>query len=288
MSITRRLGPIVASPSEPAVFVIATKHAQYADEKFPEGSVVIDPWRYIPDQKGVTVRRLGENKPAMISLLVPSRDRAIQFSRMEMSAYKTATHPRRMEVIAYLDEDDPGLLGYGPHVHNTQIIVGPRILLSEAWNVCYRQASGEILMHCGDDIVFRTSGWDAIVREAFEDSDDKILIVHGDDCSPNTDALATHGFLHRRWVETVGYFVPPLFSSDWNDVWLTEVADAIGRRVKVDIVTEHMHYAFGKAERDENTNEREERGRRDGVVELYKRTAKQRKNDAAKLRKVMA
>jgi hypothetical protein len=143
-------------------------------------------------------------------------------------------------------------------------------------------------MHCGDDIVFRTPGWDMLVREAFASSQDKILLVHGDDCSPNTDALATHGFLHRTWVETVGYFVPPYFSSDWNDVWLTEVADQIGRRVKIPIVTEHLHYAFGKAERDQNTDEREERGRRDGVVEIFEKTAHERAADAQKLMAVMS
>jgi hypothetical protein len=267
-------------------FFVATKHPEYAEFAYPEGSTVIDPWRYIPDQKGVTVKRIGENKPELISILCPTRERPKEFERMLRSAQETATHPNRIEVIAYMDLDDPAS-GHYPYGGVTYIR-DERILLSEAWNRCYELARGDILMHCGDDIVFRTPGWDVIVRETFAASEDKILLVHGDDCSPNTDALATHGFLHRRWVETVGYFLPPLFSSDWNDVWLTEVADAIGRRVKVGIVTEHMHYAFGKAERDRNTNEREERGRRDGVVELFERTGKERRSDAAKLKAVMA
>lgn len=269
------------------IYFIATKHKQYTETEFPKGSVVIDPWRYIPDQDGVTVKRIGENKPAMISLLVPTRGRPDGLWNLLLSAYETATHPKRIEIVAYVDDDDPDREEYFENDH-VKWVLGPRIVLSEMWNKCYEAASGEILMHCGDDIVFRTAGWDAIVREKFDEYEDKIVIVHGDDVSPNTDALATHGFLHRRWVETVGYFVPPYFSSDWNDVWLTEVADEIGRRVKVPIVTEHMHYSFGKADRDQNTNDREERGLRDDVVGLYKRTAKERRNDAAKLRKVMA
>lgn len=268
------------------IYVITTKHAQYAEQRYRAGSVVIDPWRYIPDQEGVTVKRIGESKPELISILCPSRDRPVQFERMLRSAQDTATHPKRVEVISYIDLDDAsfGSYPYG----GVHYIRGERICLSHAWNHCYEQANGEILMHCGDDIVFRTEGWDALVRQTFAASQDKILLVHGDDCSPNTDALATHGFLHRRWVETVGYFLPPLFSSDWNDVWLTEVADAIGRRVKIPIVTEHMHYAFGKAERDQNTNEREERGIRDKVAELYQKTSRERKADVAKLQAVMA
>ena len=44
----------------PSCFLVATRHAQFADMRFPEGSVVIDPWRYIADQKGVEVIRVGE------------------------------------------------------------------------------------------------------------------------------------------------------------------------------------------------------------------------------------
>lgn len=271
-------------------YFIATKHEEYRQREFAPGSRILDPWRYIPDQEGVTVKRIGENKPALISILCPTRGRLVEFRRMLVSALENATHSRRIEIVARLDEDDPHEADYrrGSVESEVRLITGPRVVLSEMWNECYRQSEGEILMHCGDDIIFRTPGWDSIVRETFAASQDKILLVHGDDCSPNTDALATHGFIHRRWVETVGYFVPPLFSSDWNDVWLTEVADMIGRRVKVPIVTEHMHYSFGKAERDQNTADREERGIRDNVVDLYKATAKERQSDALKLRAVMA
>ena len=247
---------------------MTTKHAEYAKRVFAKGDVVIDPWRYMPNQPGVRVRRIGQNRPALISLLVPTRGRPIEFRRMLESAMDLATYPRQLEVIAYHDEDDTsGYYGF----EKVQWIKGERILLSQMWNECYDRSAGEILMHCGDDIIFRTPGWDTVVRETFAASEDKILLVHGDDVTPNTDALATHGFLHRRWVETLGYFVPPLFSSDWNDVWLTEVADMIGRRVKIDIVTDHMHYAFDKAPYDETYRQREERGARDDVGKIYKR-----------------
>lgn len=269
------------------IFFIATKHPEYADMDFPVGSTVIDPWRYVPGRAGVRVKAIGENKPPMISLLVPSRGRPGEFRRLVDSAWATATFPGRVEVVAYLDSDDPDTVSY-PYRSGLSYITGDRILLSECWNRCAERARGEILMHCGDDIVFRTPAWDSVVRKTFAESADKILLVHGDDCSPNTDALATHGFMHRRWYETLGYLVPPLFSSDWNDVWLTEVADMIGRRVKVPIVTEHMHYGFGKAEYDTTYRQREMRGLEDNVVTLYRATRPEREADAEKLRAVMA
>ena len=47
---------------EPAVFFVATKHNFFKSPsmKFPSGSVVIDPWRYIKDQEDVHVIRIGE------------------------------------------------------------------------------------------------------------------------------------------------------------------------------------------------------------------------------------
>lgn len=261
-------------------YFIATKHPEFAKQHFPEGSTVIDPWRYIPDQKGVKVKRIGQNKPALISLLVPSRGRSESFIKMIFSAFKLATHSKQLEVICYRDEDDNDFYG---NFEQVTFLRGERILLSEMWNRCYEHSRGDILMHCGDDIVFMTPGWDSIVRKTFMEAPDPYIFVHGDDLGPHGQTFGTHGFLHRRWIEELGYFVPPLFSSDWNDVWLNEVAEMIGRRVLIPIVTEHNHYTFGKSERDQTYREREERGERDDVVALYKRTAKQRKNDAQKL-----
>lgn len=44
----------------PSVFLIGTKHGDFTSFPFPKGSVVIDPWRFVPDTKGVQVIRVGE------------------------------------------------------------------------------------------------------------------------------------------------------------------------------------------------------------------------------------
>ncbi len=51
--------PSVNHP-EKAVYLIGCKHPEYRNYTFPAGSVVIDPFRYIPDQDDVKVMRLGE------------------------------------------------------------------------------------------------------------------------------------------------------------------------------------------------------------------------------------
>jgi len=46
---------------EPCIFLIGTKHQDFINFDFPKGSVVIDPWRYMPDKNGIKTIRLGEN-----------------------------------------------------------------------------------------------------------------------------------------------------------------------------------------------------------------------------------
>lgn len=42
------------------LYFIGTKHAQFVDFPFVAGSMVLDPWRYIPDKPGIEVMRIGE------------------------------------------------------------------------------------------------------------------------------------------------------------------------------------------------------------------------------------
>jgi hypothetical protein len=226
----------------------------------------------------------------VISVLVPSRGRPDEFTRMVKSLYDTAAFADRIEVVCWLDTDDPAFGTYWTMTDwPIKYLHGGRKLLSECWNTCADQASGEILMHAGDDLTFNTDGWDWHVQNAFNQIPDRIGLVYGNDLSTNFPDLATHGFVHRNWVEAVGYFLPPLFSCDWNDVWLTEVAQKIGRAFPLpEVVIEHWHYTFGKAERDQTHADREDRGAADDVVGLFKRTANDRASDAQKLLAVMA
>jgi UDPglucose 6-dehydrogenase len=47
------------NPLSPHVWLVGCKHPEFVDLKLPKGSVVIDPFRYIPDQEGVRVIRVG-------------------------------------------------------------------------------------------------------------------------------------------------------------------------------------------------------------------------------------
>jgi len=223
----------------------------------------------------------------MISILCPTRKRTEFMESVVSSASRFAFNREKVEVVFYMDDDDiqshAKIEDLKERFLNISGIIGPRIVLSQMWNECYKACRGEILMHCGDDIIFKTQDWDRFVREKFDEFDDKIVFVYGSD-GIQPDSFGTHGFLHRNWVETVGYFVPPYFSSDFNDTWLNEVSTMIERHVHINIFTEHMHPAVGKGSWDETHLERLSRHKADNVENIYESRAQERISDAKKLK----
>lgn len=190
----------------------------------------------------------------MISLLVPTRARPDSLHRFVASALEMANAPEAVEVVAYIDRDDDSYDGRIPP--HTKALHGPRCVLSDTWNRCFAYAQGDIVAACGDDVVFRSPGWDTAVLAAFARIPDRIAYVHGRDGHHDSD-FGPHGFLHRRWVDVLGYVVPPWYTADYSDTWVNDVSDAIRRRVYLpDVFMEHLHPSWGTAEIDTTHEER--------------------------------
>jgi UDPglucose 6-dehydrogenase len=51
--------------TEPGVYFVATNHPEFAREdwQYPQGSVVLDPWRFVPEREGVEVVHIGVGAP---------------------------------------------------------------------------------------------------------------------------------------------------------------------------------------------------------------------------------
>jgi glycosyltransferase involved in cell wall biosynthesis len=227
----------------------------------------------------------------MISLLIPTRKRPVQLMRAIESARQTASND--LEFCLYLDDDDRSDYSKILTRNDVKYCIGPRIVLAEMWNRCFNISTGDILLQGNDDCVWQTRGWDQIVYEAFENCPDKILMVHGSDGSGNGYAsgrgeFAPHPLIHRRWVETIGYFTPSYFSSDFCDTWINDLANGLGRRRYLPFVIEHKHFLFGKAEIDETTSDRLARHSGDQVENLYQALAPLRRLDVAKLQRHIA
>ena len=117
--------------------------------------------------------------PEKISLLLPTRERPDSMQRVWKSAIDTADHPKYIEICFYIDNDDLISIQEAKKMkvkyERVMYKVGPRIVLSQCWNECYKISTGEILMQCGDDLIFRSNHWDTIVRNMFRKHEDRIM-----------------------------------------------------------------------------------------------------------------
>jgi hypothetical protein len=103
----------------------------------------------------------------------------------------------------------------------------------------------------GDDFVYRTPGWDIAIRDEFQKKSDRIVFVFGEDGIQHGH-IGTHGFVHKAWTDTLGYYAPMQFAAYCHDHWLDDIAARIGRKVyRGDLLFEHVHPAAKKAPMDE-------------------------------------
>lgn len=196
----------------------------------------------------------------MISILLPTRNRPDNLMRLFESLLDTTDDIKGIEMCFLIDSDDvvsiKSICEIDKKIKTTtfQIEVSPEIRNSQSmmYNELYKIATGPIYMFCADDVVFRTKSWDTEVKKVFGLYTDGIVLVYGPDGFQfGPVPVCTHGFIHQNWVKTVGTFFPPYFNIAYNDTWITEVAEKLGRRVYLNnVYFEHMHPAAGKSNWD--------------------------------------
>jgi hypothetical protein len=155
-----------------------------------------------------------------------------------------AEDPELLEFLFYVDHDDQTF----PPIDGVKVIRGPRLWISNAHNVLYANATGEILMTAGDDMEFLSKDWDKEVKDKFISIPDKIGLVFGNDLASHAGRIAVHGFFHQNWISTLGTWVQPGRGSLW-DFWATEVAQKLNRFYYLPHVhIKHIHYRQGSKE----------------------------------------
>ena len=192
-----------------------------------------------------------------ILLATPTRGRPALFREMVRTARSTATHPELLHIVGRIDLDDRFRGGYLTERGYT-LLQGERVLLPVAWNEIASTYRYDILMMAADDLRFRTTGWDDDVVRAFEQWPDGIGLVYADDGIHGRKA-ATHSFVTRKWIDAVGYYLPPTLTGDFVDNWLMCLAEGVGRRAYLDrTYIEHRHPIANKAKWDETYKYRQD------------------------------
>ena len=167
----------------------------------------------------------------MISILCPSRGRPSLAKKMIETALATSGQP--IEIILYLNDDDPTLDEYKSLIDVKYYQIGPDRSPAYSWNRLAETCKGDILFLMGDDATFETQNWAAKVINAFERFPDKIACVYP--YVPGIKKINNpHFCVHRNWLTILGYFVPPHFWHWYVDTWTRYVARALGRYVMLD------------------------------------------------------
>ena len=99
----------------------------------------------------------------MISFAVPSRGRPKLAARLVDTAQSTAD--KHVEILFYLNKDDPTLTEYKDLLKDNQYVVGPNQSTCLSWNQMADKAKNDIVMLMGDDVQCQTKGWDTKISE---------------------------------------------------------------------------------------------------------------------------
>ncbi len=111
----------------------------------------------------------GDNLIQRYALICPTRGRSNRIKEFVESALITATHPKRIEILLYVDNDDPDLQDYESNILDLQkkfinspisITLGPSIGVPKAANTLFEQSKADVFLTSNDDQIFITYGWD--------------------------------------------------------------------------------------------------------------------------------
>jgi hypothetical protein len=183
---------------------------------------------------------------AKISLLHATRGRFQQAAAARRKWMEKAANQDAIEHIFALDADDAESLQYLTLWRN--VVVAPGGGPVRAWNAAAEVSAGHILIQLSDDWE-PPMGWDQIILDRIGNTSKSAVLQVSD--GHRADHLMCMAILTRaRYIEQ-GYLFHSDFFSMYSDDWFSECA----RRDSVvidarDVVFEHLHPAFGKAEMD--------------------------------------
>ena len=191
-----------------------------------------------------------------LSILMPTRGRAIRVLNLFENILKTAEIPSRIELVIYVDEDDiPSHNLTHPMLSITRL-VRSRKTMGEMLRACYEKSRGDYILVIGDDNLFRTSGWDRLILDAFTHFPDGIALVYGDDLIQGRNMCTAPAF-SRKTCELLGGPCPSEYSAEFIDTHILDLFTKLrcwgyDRIIYLEnLVIEHMHHIVGKSEYDE-------------------------------------
>ena len=120
---------------------------------------------------------------------------------------------------------------------------------SYLWNQMAFNAKGDLLTLIGDDVEILTKGWDKRIEAEAKKFSDNIYVITVDDGRKDKQQgnfmRCPHPTIHKKWIELLGYFVPPFFMHRYLDKYTQDLAIQINRYIEIkDVTFNHLKFDF--------------------------------------------
>ena len=168
-----------------------------------------------------------------ISVLLPTRNRPELLESSIRSLLNLADDPQTGEILLAVDPDAPaklpaglwggGLVWEAPERYGS-------VRMHEYYNHLAHLAQGRWLMIWNDDVRMLTPHWDSAVRA---NPGCCLWLDHGDTGPEHCNMFPVWP---RAWTEALGHIAD---GSPRVDTWIQEVAELLGRQVKIPVQVRH-------------------------------------------------
>jgi len=207
-----------------------------------------------------------------IALMCPTRNRMNKLLTLISSLIITVKDPNNIYLVLGVDEDDPAKEHYQYLQRNLKFIEivefkndGKFLGLSTMWNKMASVYTNtvDIFAMIGDDMIFKTKDWDEKILQDFKNAPtDKIIMLHCNDGMrwkgnkyENVSPFPVNFFVHKNYVNTVGYFVEPFIENIHQDTWCQYIFGKLNRvKYRHDIIIKHLHASETSDEEDTITS----------------------------------
>ncbi|MEE8161211.1 MAG: glycosyltransferase [Acidobacteriota bacterium] len=190
------------------------------------------------------------------SFLLPTRGRPQKVRQFLQSLIQQTANLDDIEVVLYLDEDDPESHDLSCEEIHLVKIIGPRMSMGAYNTACLQRSSGEIVILMNDDVLVRTQGWDRVIAGLTESTPDGIFLASVNDLQVGR-TWGTFPVLSRKACKVMSKPYPDEYQGWFIDLHVFDVFKRV-RHLGHDrifnfpqVIFEHLHPDAGKAELDE-------------------------------------
>jgi hypothetical protein len=160
-----------------------------------------DSWE---DEEAALLPRGGAVPGVELSLVLPTRGRPDVARRALSELASKAAAPECIEVLLYVDEDDPQSHDIDhPDLKVRRIVGPPGVGMGTITNECLLASRGRFAMLVNDDIRVRTKAWDQRIIEAAASVADGVVLVYPND-GHQRGRLSTFPVVPRAVLEELG------------------------------------------------------------------------------------